>query len=268
MERLSALVLRVIGENPGPMTLAGTNTYIVGSGRHRVLIDTSDGNPRYLQRLESCLALEGIERIDSILITHGHWDHVGGVSALQARWGVTVFKKPGVLDPPDFVPLKDHMIIKCQGATLRVVETPGHCADHVAFLLEEEKACFIGDCVLGVGSAVFDDFYEYMRSLAKVSSLEGLGRLYPGHGPVVEEGKLKIEEYIKHRVERESQILRVLESRGALPLEEIVRVVYPSLESNLFKAASGNVVHHLEKLVKDDRVVLDDSGRWNLKPTL
>ena len=83
MERLSALVLRVIGENPGPMTLAGTNTYIVGSGRHRVLIDTSDGNPRYLQRLESCLELDEIERIDTILITFRHWDHIGGTALFR-----------------------------------------------------------------------------------------------------------------------------------------------------------------------------------------
>jgi glyoxylase-like metal-dependent hydrolase (beta-lactamase superfamily II) len=171
--------------------------------------------------------------------------------------------------------------LECEGASLRVVHSPGHTADHVALWLREEAALFSGDAVLGEGTAVFADLGEYLRSLqlfvelfeseeGPAGALEGArkGRVYPGHGPVVEDGLNKIKEYISHRQLREDQIVDVLKKQyevssnpqlevdipSGLSAREIVSLIYPPLSPSLQDAAAGSVVLHLRKLLQERRV--------------
>ena len=162
VERLSPRVVRVLGLNPSPYTLQGTNTYVVGTGSARALIDAGEGGrPHYCANLRT--ALGPAARISHILLTHWHHDHVGGVAdvlAMPEAKGARVMKlpRPPELAGPDvrseMGALADGDVVSVEGATLRVVATPGHTADHVAFVLDEESAVFAGDCILGQGTAV------------------------------------------------------------------------------------------------------------------
>ncbi|KAG8225154.1 hypothetical protein J437_LFUL006178 [Ladona fulva] len=176
------------------MTLQGTNTYLIGTGRKRILLDTGEKNvPQYIANLKKVLLEEQLE-IGKIVLTHWHGDHVGGVEEifnnLSPTASVCKYRRKEKAD--DFLPsgihidyLNDGEDITTEGATLRVVHTPGHTTDHVVLTLAEENALFSGDCILGEGTAVFEDLHDYMKSLSQILELKPKV-IYPGHGPVVE----------------------------------------------------------------------------------
>jgi ribonuclease/clavin/mitogillin len=164
-------------------------------------------------------------------------------------------------------------VFRTQGATLRAFHCPGHTTDHMALVLEEEDAMFTGDNVLGQGTAVFEDLAAYMSSLQKMQH-EFSGRAYPGHGPVIEDGKAKIQEYIRHRQEREGQIVDVLgreteEGKNGWQSMDLVRVIYKGYPENLHAPAERGVLQVLEKLKKEGKAH-EDEGAWFLqsKPAL
>jgi len=164
--------------------------------------------------------------------------------------------------------------------TLVTLHTPGHTSDHCSFYLREENTLFTADCVLGQGTAVFEDLSAYMKSLERQLTVGGSSpsyKIYPGHGPVIEDGPAKIREYIKHRLDREKQILQVLQSTGnnggSAPLSslpstappsistagpktamDIVAVIYEAYPVSLHPAAEHQVLLHLKKLEKDGKV--------------
>lgn len=151
------------------------------------------------------------------------------------------------------------------GATLRSFHCPGHTTDHMALILEEEGAMFTGDNVLGQGTAVFEDLATYMKSLERMST-QFAGRAYPGHGPVIEDGKAKVLEYIKHRKEREAQVLGVLgqEKEGAWTSMGIVKIIYKDYPQNLWEPAEKGILQILGKLLKEGKVIHDEVGIWSL----
>src|SRR5262245_37416591 len=169
----SERVVVALGQNPGAFTGPGTNTYLVGTGRERILLDTGQGLPTYLPVLERALAESGA-RIGEIVLTHGHPDHLGGVRGIRERFGaLRVSKRPwpavdGALGCKARA-IDDGDVVAAEGATLRAVHTPGHAEDHLCFVLEEEGAIFSGDNVLGVGTTVIPaqggDLGLYLRSL-------------------------------------------------------------------------------------------------------
>ncbi|VDN27177.1 unnamed protein product [Gongylonema pulchrum] len=133
-------------------------------------------------------------------------------------------------DSPENGPVKyDYIspghVIKAPGITLRCLATPGHTSDHMSLYFEEEGALFSGDCILGEGTCIFEDLYDYMNSLQKLSDLN-IRRIYPGHGPIIEQGSAKIEEYIAHRQRREDQILKVIETLTRATSMQITNLVY------------------------------------------
>ncbi|XP_045611930.1 endoribonuclease LACTB2-like isoform X3 [Procambarus clarkii] len=167
-------ITRILGCNPGPMTLQGTNTYLIGTGKSRILLDAGEkGNADYISALLSVLKQQETT-IDKIVITHWHHDHIGGLMDVLGCLGgcVKVYKFPRA-DAPDeplhesvrLIKLKHNDEIKTEGATLKVLHTPGHTTDHVVLAVEEEGAVFSGDCILGEGTAVFEDLHTYMASL-------------------------------------------------------------------------------------------------------
>uniref|UniRef100_A0AC34GIV2 Metallo-beta-lactamase domain-containing protein n=1 Tax=Panagrolaimus sp. ES5 TaxID=591445 RepID=A0AC34GIV2_9BILA len=201
---------RVLGQNPGPFTLQGTNTYLVGSGKSKILIDTGEQNIKeYIDKLSEALGSDC--KIEAIIITHWHGDHIGGIPGVIKLIGCDIpvykFKRSDNVVETDYnYNYIDHdHEVKVDGATLQLLYTPGHTADHMAILHKEENALFSGDCILGEGSAVFEDLHSYMNSLNKFLEIKP-DKIYPGHGPVVNNPQNKIEEYIKHRMQRENDI--------------------------------------------------------------
>lgn len=263
IERLSPRVIRILGCNPSPMTLQGTNTYLIGTGPKRILLDTGEADqPKYLQALKQVLKDEHAS-IQEIILSHWHHDHIGGIKDIhnnvQSLKTVTLskFKRLDAMDAKlpldlqyEFMSGKTTFVT--DGATVEAIYTPGHSTDHAVLFLKEEDSLFSGDCILGEGSTVFEDLYDYMKSLNIILGLSPK-IIYPGHGPVINNTLDMITGYIQHRNSREEQILKFV-SNGGVTISEIVSKVYPGLNENLVKAAGNNVGHHLTKLIKEGKV--------------
>jgi ribonuclease/clavin/mitogillin len=228
-----------------------------------VLIDTGEGKEEWIASIKSVLKLQNIT-IDKAILTHWHHDHVQGVSDLLEHSPDTkVYKK----DPhPDWLDISDGQKFETEGATLRAFHCPGHTTDHMALVLDEEDAMFTADNVLGQGTAVFEDLASYMKSLDSMSK-QFKGRAYPGHGPVIEDGPAKILEYIKHRKQREKQVLDVLaqDKQGGWSSMDIVKVIYKDYPENLWEPAERGVLQILDKLQKEGKVVYSKEKKtWAL----
>lgn len=207
-----------------------------------------------------------------MLVTHWHGDHVGGIKDFRTLYpDVLIHKHQPETGQQN---ITDGERFSVEGATLRAVHTPGHTQDHMALILEEEDAMFTGDNVLGQGTAVFEDLATYISSLERMRGLFD-GRGYPGHGPVIENGRSRILEYIQHRQLREDQVIQVMKSDRSAPDGEdanswtsmdIVQVIYKDVPKELHVPANGGIVQVLRKLETEEKVSMDNATeRWRLK---
>lgn len=258
----SERVVVALGQNPSIFTGPGTNTYLVGTGRSRILLDTGSGRTEYMPVLDQALHHAGCDEIQEIVLTHGHPDHIGGAEAVIECYGpLSVSKRPwpGVDERYDvkITPIDDGSVIETEGATLRALHTPGHAEDHLCFILEQERSLFSGDNVLGVGTTVIPgqggNLLDYMNSLERLLQ-EQPGAIYPAHGPCISDGRAKLREYIDHRNKREQQIIAAL-SGGPLNIAEIVKIVYVGYPESLHAAAGSSVCSHLLKLESERRAL-------------
>jgi ribonuclease/clavin/mitogillin len=266
------LVARVLGLNPGMFTGPGTNTYLVGR-RHPILIDTGAGVPEYMPLFGDYLKRRGWPRPERIVLTHRHRDHLGGVAQLGERFpGIPVAKmiwKDADL-PAGILDLRDGQAVVGDGVTLIPVHTPGHASDHLCYYMPEEQALFTGDLILGGSTTVIPDedgdLAQYLDSLRRVQAL-GVRRIYPAHGPVIEDAPGKIQEYLDHRMLRERQILEAL-GGGARTIPAMVKVIYADVPVALHDAAGMSVHSHLKKLKRESRVseelLAGAPSRWTL----
>ncbi|KRG07158.1 beta-lactamase-like protein 2 homolog isoform X1 [Drosophila mojavensis] len=277
--RLSASIIRILGCNPSPMTLQGTNTYLLGNGKKRILIDTGDEDvPQYIDHLKGVLREEQAT-ISKIILTHWHHDHVGGVKDIVGNKQLAdkvpinadceVYKFPRSLedssdDSCKEIPahisvqqLKDNQELSVAGAKVRIVHTPGHTTDHVVLTMDD-GTLFSGDCILGEGTAVFEDLFDYMQSLQKILNIAP-SIIYPAHGNIIPDPVEKIQFYINHRNQREEQILNFFSQRPGKAWQalDVVKVVYKETPEQLWPAAAYNVSHHLSKLLKEHKLRLN-----------
>jgi hydroxyacylglutathione hydrolase len=256
--RLSPRIGRVLGLNPGLMTGPGTNTYLVGE-RRPILVDTGAGVPEYLPLLDRFLDTERLGAITRVVLTHRHHDHMGGVPDVRRLYprvpvGKLVVNDPSL--PVPMEPLAEGSVIRGDGVTLRAVHTPGHASDHLCYYLEEERALFTGDLILGGSTTVIPpddgDLGDYLASLRRLLALD-VQCIYPGHGPALEPARPVIEEFIAHRLERERQIVMALQA-GAETVPDIVARVYRDVAPALHPVAQLSVRSHLTKLEREARV--------------
>lgn len=254
-EKLSHLVTRVLAKNPGVMTGPGTNTYVVGVDSV-VVIDVGPDENAHVGAVEAAVAGRPVE---AILSTHHHSDHAPGSSPLAKRVRAPIGARPHPKGPPVDIELEDGMVVACDSARLVALYTPGHASDHLCFLLEEENALFSGDHVMSGSTVVIappDGHMEtYLASLRRMLDLAP-GRIYPGHGPVIDDGTGAIATYIRHRELRKAQVASRL-AEGDRTIAEIVAAVYRGVAQPLHRVARFSVQAHLHQLAEEGRAACE-----------
>lgn len=243
--------------NPGYMTLKGTNQYVVGKERV-VVIDVALSADSNLDGIIEQMEAMGGKTIEKILLTHIHIDHCGGALALKKRTGAKVGihrSRAGYLGGEDFQ-YRDGERILFGGGELRVLHTPGHESGHCCFYESGDQVLFSGDHILGFGTAVIrppdGNMTAYMRSLERLLEFN-IRLILPGHGPLVGKPEEKIKEYIKHRLMREQQVVDALR-HGRNTIGDITEMIYVDVPSPLKNVAEFSVQAHLIKLINEGRV--------------
>jgi glyoxylase-like metal-dependent hydrolase (beta-lactamase superfamily II) len=235
VERLPDGVVRVRADNPSPLTLDGTNTYVVAGW----VVDPGPDDERHLTAVLA--AARG--RIEGIVLTHDHFDHAQGAPRLAALAGGVPVVHPGAGD---------------DAAPFTVVPSPGHSRDSVCLI--RERICFSGDTVLGEGSVFIPGdgggMAAYLESLERMRALE-LDAICPGHGPVVWDPRARIAAYVEHRLERERKVVAAL-AAGARGTDEILARAWDDTPLDavplLRQAAAATLEAHLDKLRAEGRI--------------
>jgi len=246
-------MLLLHANNASPWTgPTGNNTYLL-QGRLPALIDAGVGDEGHLRSIDAALNGRPLARV---LITHGHPDHVGGLSRILERWPSVEVIRFGHQDE----------MIDAGDTKLRVLHTPGHAPDHVCFVDEHSRDVYCGDLARAGGSIVIPaskggNLRHYLDSLHRLRALEPK-RLLPGHGPVVDDPVGLIDEYLHHRAQREEEIVAALRDGLRTP-EAMVPKIYGVLNPMLSAAAADSVLAHLLKLHDENRAFVSDDG-WSL----
>jgi glyoxylase-like metal-dependent hydrolase (beta-lactamase superfamily II) len=243
--------------NPGIMTLQGTNQYVVGR-ENVVVIDVALSADSNLDGIIEQVEAMGAKKIDKILLTHIHSDHCGGALALRKRCGAKLGihrSRKGYLGGEDFQ-YDDNDRISFGDGELNVLHTPGHESGHCCFYESDEKILFSGDNILGYGTAVIHppdgNMTDYLKSLERLLGFD-ISLILPGHGPLVGKPEAKIREYIKHRLEREQQVIAALR-QGRETIGDVTQTIYVDVSAALRRVAEFSVQAHLEKLMREGRV--------------
>lgn len=243
------IVRSVTADNAGPLTLDGTRSYVVGRSAV-VIVDPGPRDPDHLDAVRSVVSGRPVE---AVLLTHAHGDHSAGARATADEFRAPVRASRATLDRLGVSgnAVEDGDTIDWDGDLRFVaVHTPGHSADHVAYLLLPGRDVFTGDLVLGTGTSVImypdGDLADYLASLSRLSALRP-ARLWPGHGEPVADGEARLAEYRRHRLERSRQILAAV-AAGAGSAAEIRTAVYGQLPEGLEAAAEASICAHLAHL--------------------
>jgi len=235
VDRLPDGVKRVRADNPSPMTLDGTNTYVVAGW----IVDPGPDDDGHV---EAVLAAAGTQ-VQGIVLTHDHLDHSAAAPRLAEMAGGVPVLHPGAGD---------------LAGPFDVVPSPGHSRDSVCLI--HERICFSGDTVLGEGSVFVPadggGLAGYLEALERLREVD-IDVICPGHGPVVWEPAARITEYIEHRLERERKVLEAL-AAGARTTDEILDRAWDDAPIDtvpvLRHAAAATLEAHLDKLRAEGRI--------------
>ncbi len=246
----------VLAPNPSPMTLEGTNTYLLGSAGvgEVVVVDPGPDLGAHRSAVEAALA-DRDAAVAAVVLTHHHADHAAAAGWAR-QWGATLHAFTPALVPGDAEALLDGAVLRRAGLAIEAVHTPGHSSDHLCLRVPATDVVLSGDHVLGRGSTVVawpdGDMADYLASLRRLAEL-GATALYPGHGPVVDDPDAVVATYLAHRREREGQVLAALAAGDVTPTEIVLRV-YADEDPALHPAAERSVRANLEKLMAEGRV--------------
>ena len=256
---LNSRVRRLVAPNPGVMTGAGTNTYLLGEERVAVL----DPGPAIPEHIDAILKTAG-DRIRWIVCTHTHPDHSPAWQAVAQATGAEVI---GALPADDmfqddtFKPTRELQhddVLATPEFTLRAVHTPGHVSNHFCFFLEEEQMLFAGDHIMNGSTVVIippsGDMKAYIESLQLLQRYE-TKLIAPGHGEVMEDSRAVVDWLVKHRLKRERKVIDGLHQTGRTSLDELVKVVYDDVNTSLHKMAKLSLSAHLIKLHQENRAL-------------
>ncbi|MBF6599881.1 MAG: MBL fold metallo-hydrolase [Dehalococcoidia bacterium] len=268
------------------------NVFLVHDAGEAAIVDSGFGDDQSFEQRTASLRERGFERLKYIFLTHHHYDHASGARRLREATGARIvvhrdeenlllhpdeesgdveipedqqaareqarqWREEAAKATPD-IRLADGDVLTVGALHLRAVHAPGHTAGHLCVFLEEERALFAGDNVLGVGTGVVRDMAEYIRSLRKMQALDA-ALLLPGHGPAVHEPRRKMQELIDHRQQREEQIVALI-GQGKDSVPSLLKAIYPELDKRLRGMATSQIIAHLRKLESEGKLALQGEG--------
>jgi glyoxylase-like metal-dependent hydrolase (beta-lactamase superfamily II)/8-oxo-dGTP pyrophosphatase MutT (NUDIX family) len=262
-------LMRLTAPNPGMMTGPGTNTYLIGEAGGWIVVDPGPALPDHVARLAATVG----DGLRAIVCTHSHADHSPAAPMLRSALGIDV----PILGLPSaataranaqFVPdrsLADGERITVGDTTLRVVHTPGHAANHLCLVLEEDRLLLSGDHVLNGSTTVVDppdgDMHAYLASLHRLAA-EPVDFILPAHGHVLGGARAAIERLIAHRLGREAKVANALARLGRGTLDDLLPYAYDDVPTALHPVARRSLLAHLLKLEIDGRA-LRDEPHWS-----
>jgi glyoxylase-like metal-dependent hydrolase (beta-lactamase superfamily II) len=260
------------------MTLSGTNSYVIDCGGGEALvIDPGPPIERHIESLVEHTRANGLT-VRAIAVTHGHPDHAPGATLLATATGAPVYAHPASAVVHDRT-FELEGELRVGDRVLRVIDAPGHTFDHVVFYLNEARALFTGDVILGEGTVVIAPpggaMRPYQATLQRLADeFAGARTIYGGHGPIVTDAQAKIHEYIEHRRMRERELLDQL-AAGPKIIPELVLAIYGDTRSVLWPAMARQLLAYLLALQSEGRVraeplerPMTDRETWMLNPPL
>ncbi|MDX6430632.1 MAG: hypothetical protein QOE54_2998 [Streptosporangiaceae bacterium] len=242
----------VLAPNPSPMTLDGTNTWILAEpgSEQAIVIDPGPKDGEHLRRVVDTVAAQG-RRVGLVLLTHGHPDHAAGAKRFAGLAGGPAVR---ALDPKHRLGaegLAEGEVVALGGLELRVLETPGHSDDSLSFWIPADSAILTGDTVLGYGTTIVEgslgDYLDSLQRLREFAGEAGARAILPGHGPKLDDPTGALDYYLQHRRERLAQVEAAV-AAGARTAREVVERVYADVDRSLWPAAEWSVRSQLEYL--------------------
>lgn len=242
----------VLAPNPSPMTLDGTNTWVLAEpgAEQAIVIDPGPKDAMHLRRVVQAVRDKGC-RVGLVLLTHGHPDHAAGAVKFSELAGGAPVR---ALDPRHRLGdegLAEGQVVTLDGLELRVMETPGHSDDSLCFWVSADSAILTGDTVLGYGTTVLEgklgDYLDSLDRLRDFAGAAGARTILPGHGPKLDDPVGTLDYYIDHRRQRLAQVEAAV-AAGARTAREVVEIVYADVDKSLWPAAEWSVQAQLTYL--------------------
>ena len=264
-------IKKITAPNGGIFTGQGTNTYLVGQDD----ITLIDPGPNIQEHVENIL-LEGDGKINRILVTHTHTDHSPAALPISKELNIPMYGRlvDGKSDWEDksFVPdnvLSHGDTIETSEYSLEVIHTPGHASNHLCFYLTQTKCLFTGDHIMDGSTVVIappdGNMAAYLSSLELLKNYD-IENFAPGHGNFMDNPNKTIDSIIRHRLARESKVMRNIETNQNLTIDELLPIVYSDIHDSLYPIAKMSLLAHLIKLVSDKKIYLNNgnySSSWS-----